>query len=571
MQNPVLNLMVECFVRSTLIAIGVGALLFLLRVNVARVRHTVWAAVAVWMLALPVWTAWGPRAAVRLANTVAVVRTADTTVTSQLVASPMTHEALPAARTWQSSLTFIYLAGLCVLLSRLLIGALRARLMVRQAELRDGRLTGNSCAVPITVGWLRPRVILPAVWRSWSEAQLGAVLAHENEHVRRRDPLLQSIALVNRAIFWFHPLAWWIERQLSALAEEACDAAVLSRGHDPFEYSEYLMAMARAMQQAGARLNFAGMTMPGASLPRRIRRILTGGPAPRLSNTRAACIAVACAAVSTVFTAGAVSHAQPYIQIVEKPLAVVTRPSAEPVQPLVRKRGQKTILMAQAQTTPPRPATQEAGSLSGTVEDATGARVPQCNIGLRDQTGAFVATASTNEAGIYRFASIPAGRYSADYLARGFAMRTIPVQIASGRSSRQDIELELGQISQTIELTAPKLVAGAATSAAQPAPKPSPITVGGRVEAARLLSQARPVYPPELQQQRIEGTVRLRAQISRDGVPVNVHVLNDDEVDPRMAQAAVDAVRQWRYLPSKLDGEPVEVTTSIDVAFHLGN
>jgi outer membrane biosynthesis protein TonB len=54
-------------------------------------------------------------------------------------------------------------------------------------------------------------------------------------------------------------------------------------------------------------------------------------------------------------------------------------------------------------------------------------------------------------------------------------------------------------------------------------------------------------------------------------VPVNVHVLNDDEVDPHMAQAAVEAVRQWRYQPSKLDGEPIEVTTTINVAFHLAN
>jgi TonB family protein len=568
MQNPVLNLMVECFVRSTLIAIGVGALLFLLRVKDARVRHTVWTAVMVGMLALPLWTAWGPRAAVRLSNSVAV-RTLNAPVAMQFLSEPKTHEALPASWTWQSSLAVIYFVGLCALLSRLVIGVLRARCMVRRAELREGRLTGDSCAVPITVGWLRPRVILPPVWQSWSEAELDAVLTHENEHVRRRDPLLQSMALMNRAVFWFHPLAWWIERQLSTLAEEACDAAVLSRGHDPFEYSEYLMAMARAMQEAGARLNFAGMTMPGASLPRRIRRILIGSPAPRLSRTRTACVAVACAAVSMLFTAGAVdsSQAQPHFQILGKPVPVAEPPATEPVQPHAQKR----LLIAQAQTTPARPAALDVGSLSGTVEDATGARVPQCNIALRDQTGAFFATASTTNAGIYRFASIPAGRYSVDYGARGFAMRTIPVQIAPGRSSRQDVELELGQISQTIELRAPKPAAGAAPSAAQPVPKPSPITVGGRVEAARVLRNPQPIYPPELQQQGIEGTVRLRAQISRDGVPVNVHVLNDDEVDPRMAQAAVDAVRQWRYQPSKLDGEPVEVTTTIDVAFHLGN
>ena len=165
------------------------------------------------------------------------------------------------------------------LLSRLVIGAVRARVLLQRAGLCKGRLTSDSCSVPVTVGWLHPRVILPSAWQSWSAAQLDAVLTHENEHVRRRDPFVQSLALLNRAAFWFHPLAWWIERQLSVLAEEACDAAVLASGHDPFEYSEYLMDLARAMQQAGARLNFAGMTMPGVSLPRRIRRILEDAPA----------------------------------------------------------------------------------------------------------------------------------------------------------------------------------------------------------------------------------------------------------------------------------------------------
>jgi TonB family protein len=74
----------------------------------------------------------------------------------------------------------------------------------------------------------------------------------------------------------------------------------------------------------------------------------------------------------------------------------------------------------------------------------------------------------------------------------------------------------------------------------------------------------------ELQQQGVEGTVRIRATISRDGVPVNPHVLNDDEVDPRFAQAALDAVSQWRYQPAKLNEDPVAVETSIDVEFRLG-
>jgi hypothetical protein len=108
------------------------------------------------------------------------------------------------------------------------------------------------------------------------QAQLDAVLAHESEHVRRRHPLVQWLALLNRALFWFHPVAWWLERHLSVLAEEACDNVVLDRGYDPRAYSEYLIEIARSVERSGVRLNIAGMAMPGSSLPRHIRKILGG-------------------------------------------------------------------------------------------------------------------------------------------------------------------------------------------------------------------------------------------------------------------------------------------------------
>ena len=114
-----------------------------------------------------------------------------------------------------------------------------------------GRLTSAACASPVTVGWLRPVVILPETWQEWSHNKLDAVLTHEHAHVRRRDPLVQWFALLNRAVFWFHPLAWWLERRLSVLAEQTCDDAVLARGHDPHDYSEYLLDTARSLGVAG--------------------------------------------------------------------------------------------------------------------------------------------------------------------------------------------------------------------------------------------------------------------------------------------------------------------------------
>ncbi|HPQ14561.1 MAG TPA: M56 family metallopeptidase [Bryobacteraceae bacterium] len=73
----------------------------------------------------------------------------------------------------------------------------------------------------------RPRILLLVCWRGWDRAKLEVVLANEAAHVARRDWLISILARVNTAIFWFHPLAWWLERKLAVLAQDACDEAPL--------------------------------------------------------------------------------------------------------------------------------------------------------------------------------------------------------------------------------------------------------------------------------------------------------------------------------------------------------
>jgi TonB family protein len=572
-------LILECAVRALLIAVCTGVVLLILRVKTARVRHAVWASVVVLMLALPVWTAWGPRAVMRVpiqAKAPTMSRPAAPAVA--ISGQPMPEEfraetPTPPARslpwTWRSSLAALYLLGLCALLARLATGTVRAHMLVRRVAHREGRLTSDSCAVPVTVGWLRPAVILPECWQQWPSEQLDAVLAHEEEHARRHDPLVQWLALLNRAVFWFHPLAWWLERRIAALAEEACDAAVLERGHDPFQYSEYLLQIARVVQQSGARVGAVGMAMPGSSLPQRIRQMLEAGPAPRISAARMACVAVACAAVSMVFTAGAVGYAPAKAPA---PAPAVSSPTPAPAE-------RPQVLVAQAQATPARPSPPAAepaparGSLSGTVEDPSGGRVPNCAVTARNRSGGSVADAVSDLAGNYKFPSLPPNHYSIEFKAGGFALRTMYVEIAPGKPARLDVTLDLGQITESLTVTAqkPAAAAPAAPSAGKPATAPDRIPVGGNVQPARLIFGPRPAYPPELKEQGLEGTVVIRTVVSREGRTLNPRVLNADEVDPRMAQAALDTLSKWRYKPSLLNGNPVEITTTINVEFRLEN
>jgi protein TonB len=102
---------------------------------------------------------------------------------------------------------------------------------------------------------------------------------------------------------------------------------------------------------------------------------------------------------------------------------------------------------------------------------------------------------------------------------------------------------------------------------APPPPRPKgPLRVGGNVQAARIINRVQPIYPPLARQTRISGTVRLHAIIGKDGMIQQLEVLNGH---PLLQQAALDAVRQWRYQPTLLNGDPVEVDTTIDVIFSL--
>jgi beta-lactamase regulating signal transducer with metallopeptidase domain len=303
------RLFFECAVKAALFVGATAIVLYAMRVKAAAARHSVWAGVVALMLLLPIWMAWGPRVSLRLlpplAQSIANKAAAPADILSTgVLPSPLISPG-------QAVLLGVYLLGLCLLLFRLAIGTVRARRLVRDAVLHDNIRTNSLCAAPVTVGFLHPTVIFPEHWPQWSPAQLDAILTHEYAHVRRRDSLVQWLALLNRALFWFHPVAWWLERHLSALAEEACDDVVLARGHGPREYSDYLIDMARSVKRAGGRLNVAGMAMPGSSLPRRIRQILEGGSVPHTSRTRMACVGVACAITCTALAAGTLDNAWP--------------------------------------------------------------------------------------------------------------------------------------------------------------------------------------------------------------------------------------------------------------------
>jgi len=115
-------------------------------------------------------------------------------------------------------------------------------------------------------------------------------------------------------------------------------------------------------------------------------------------------------------------------------------------------------------------------------------------------------------------------------------------------------------------LAIPALVALAAFAVAQDKPTPKHLRVSSGVANSLKTHDVQPHYPREAQEQGIQGDVLLNATIDSKGNLVNLKVVQGD---PILVSAAVDAVKKWKYRPFILNGEPVDVDTTIKIQFHL--
>ncbi len=204
----------------------------------------------------------------------------------------------PAAR--GKTLEIVYLAISMLLFMRMAVGSWGVRRIVRTArpipKLGSGIFESDSFLVPGSVGCFRPMILLPSDWKDWDAVKLQAVLAHEKAHIRRQDWLIRFVSQVNVCIFWFHPLAWWMDRELAQLAEEAADDAALSEMENREDYAATLVDIARAAALGGRVLKWRVIWMAKDSkVMRRVNRILDQKlPVPKPLGRYALATLIAC-------------------------------------------------------------------------------------------------------------------------------------------------------------------------------------------------------------------------------------------------------------------------------------
>jgi len=302
--------------QSTLFAVVAGLLTLLLRKNHAQARHWLWLAASVkFLIPFSVLASLGSHLA--WPSTPAGSNGGLYFMMEQ-VSQPFTPATMPVGSRMVApviSLWLIHLlpsvlatAWLCGFLAVLVVWSLRWRRIaaitrntlpldkgreveaLRRLERRGGmrkplemRLSRASLE-PGIFGIVRPVLIWPEkVSERLEDAQLEAILAHELWHARRRDNLAAAVHMVVEAVFWFHPLVWWLGARLVEERERACDEAVVQLGHPPTVYAESILNVCKFC--VGSPLPcVSGVT--GADLKTRIVRIMTDRVASKLDLGR---------------------------------------------------------------------------------------------------------------------------------------------------------------------------------------------------------------------------------------------------------------------------------------------
>ena len=202
-----------------------------------------------------------------------------------------------------------------------------------------------------------------------------------------------------------------------------------------------------------------------------------------------------------------------------------------------------------------------SGKFAGTVYDPSGAPTPNATVVMTNRATNTIDMTSSGSDGKFAFTALPSGDYEMKVVKQGFEEYKAPrVVLEAGHESSQTITLKIGTVAEEVNVVAEK-------SVTLPG-KPMQIRSGGDLQGPKLLNMVQPVYPAAVKEAGVEGTVVLHAVIGMEGTPLSLRVMNS-KIDPALARAAVEAVSKWRYTPTLLNGEPIEVDTTITVNFKL--
>jgi TonB family protein len=450
---------------------------------------------------------------------------------------------------------------------------------------------------PVTFGWRRPAVLFPEFFAEMSERMQRPIACHELLHVARRDWLFIVFEEMLRSFFWFHPAMWWALGRIHLSREQVVDREVLRITGERGPYLESLLRVAS--------LRGRPMAVPAPLLLR--ERHLVQRVALMLKEskmTRSRLIFSLVAIVSFLLWTG--TSATAWFPLSAPPILSPQDPapfSHTMPTPTLAPAGAPVPATITPEVTAPTPTAapkargQEPVRVGSNVqytkllkrvdpvypELARRARVEQTVMleVLVDEQGNVANIRVIRGHPLLDQAAIDAVKQwqYAPTLLNGQAVRVlatveVPFLLSSDRfvSPSQTPQVITGKLGEVTTATAAQGgIPGGAPSAvtANPSaqkPRIVPSRVGGNIQESKLIKRVDPIYPELAQRARVEQIVMLEATVNEEGLVSSLRVIRGH---PLLDQAAIDAVKQWEYAPTILNGQAVPVIASVTVPFSL--
>jgi protein TonB len=444
---------------------------------------------------------------------------------------------------------------------------------------------------PVTFGVRRPVVLLPEVLRTQSPDIQRAVIGHELLHVQRRDWAWLIAEEIAVCLFWFHPAAWWLASRIQLAREEVVDElAILLTGRRK-AYVEALLAFADTTS-----------VLPTAAFARRrhlFRRIALVSKEEVMSSRR---IVASCAAMALIVGMGS------WYAVSAFPLHATAQSGAEQLGPGPLERSAHPVtpenpVPRRVQFAPPMfPDGQDTSRGLVTVNltlDALG-RIAEARVtGVAVRGNGFNVSLPGSNIGPQLEARVRDTSPESASRMREAATAFMEAALASVRQWRYDppaeapltfsVNVPLGIAREEMFFKAANSDGGPQVLDVKPARpggspevmvfKPAgakPITVkssgdgalrvGGDIKPPVKLRDVRPAYPPIAQAANVTGVVIMEVRIGTDGSVDEAHVIRSI---PLLDQAALDAVKQWKFVPTMMNGQAVPVIMTVTVNFAM--
>jgi TonB family protein len=483
-------------------------------------------------------------------------------------------------------------------------------------------LVSSLVDVPAVVGWLRPAILVPAsALAGLPASHLEAILVHELAHVRRADYFVNAIQCVIEVLLFYHPAVWWVSRQIRREREHCCDDIAAFLCADRVAYARALTSLEELRIQTPA----LAVGARGGELLNRIRRLVEPESAsgPKLSG------GFAMGVVFTILLLALNQHVKgmpgadvpPTVPAIERAIELV------PAVPTPAEPAQKPPATTPSTSRPQTvavPVPRDAGvrqiansaSISGTVQDQHGGVIPGATVTVSSQSTTVVRTAVTDARGQFAISDLGDGAHELTVTLPGFRASRSAVQVAPGEKVTANVQLLIGSLSELItvraEASSPRAAAPVSqvpvdlrtaadyfeaasvyyqqgqlaeaqrltaravellrsatpetAVAAPPISETGVVRVGGDIRPPRKIRDVKPIYPADAIAAGAEGMIVMDAIIAKDGTVLDATVLRSV---PMLDEAALGAVRLWRFTPTLLNGAPVEVSMTVTVNFSL--